>query len=251
MHHQCQCGCTNCSVLYYLKVTCVDERRMVTTADLQNVTHQGYRFSTEEPFAEEDFYYTHDMERKKFMAMENRLRHMLPLIHEAVPYHQFQSHSLEERVKSDRLAIDLVVLGKHQTLELWAVAKRSIGKDHAKWSPVSVITYTPEPEVIIHHDTLSLLRHQDRETWAKGCPRGVFKYDPVTRMVEVEDALRCNFCGDCVRSARDLEDTYDQERLHRRARYLEKFDLYEQKEIRLDKMVSAKPKNDPKTHAPR
>lgn len=36
------------------------------------------------------------------------------------------------------------------------------------------------------------------------CPTKVYKYNEETKQVDIEDALRCTYCQECVRKAEDL-----------------------------------------------
>lgn len=55
---------------------------------------------------------------------------------------------------SAKAAILIVKLRKHQEVKLRCVARKGIGKDHAKWSPVSTAVFRYEPEILINESLM-------------------------------------------------------------------------------------------------
>ncbi|KNC51998.1 RNA polymerase Rpb3/Rpb11 dimerization domain-containing protein [Thecamonas trahens ATCC 50062] len=93
----------------------------------------------------------------------------------------------------------IVKLQEGQKLSLRAIAKKGVGKEHAKWSPVSCVEFQEVPEVVINQDLMAELEEADKEEWAASCPSKVFRYDPVSRQVEVvENGRACTFCRECT-----------------------------------------------------
>lgn len=59
---------------------------------------------------------------------------------------------------SAKAGILIVKLRKHQEVKLRCIARKGIGKDHAKWSPVSTAVFRYEPEIVLNEllmDSLS------------------------------------------------------------------------------------------------
>jgi DNA-directed RNA polymerase II subunit RPB3 len=51
--------------------------------------------------------------------------------------------------------IKVMLLSKNQQLDINMVAKKGIGKTHAKWSPVSTCTMRKQPTVTIDYDVVN------------------------------------------------------------------------------------------------
>ncbi len=79
--------------------------------------------------------------------------------------------------------IVLVKMRKGQELKLRAIARKGIGKDHAKWIPVATAVYHFMPEITINEALVDELAEGDRELLAKSDPSSTFKYNQVTRRV--------------------------------------------------------------------
>eukprot|EP00300_Choanocystis_sp_HF-7_P025845 c28099_g1_i1.p1 GENE.c28099_g1_i1~~c28099_g1_i1.p1 ORF type:complete len:321 (-),score=69.76 c28099_g1_i1:26-988(-) len=95
-------------------------------------------------------------------------------------------------------SVVIVKLGKGQRLKLRAIAKKGIGKLHAKWCPATGVYYRDVPKIQLREPIIAELSPDEREAWAKSCPSGVYKYNAITERVEVENPSECTFCMDCV-----------------------------------------------------
>lgn len=73
--------------------------------------------------------------------------------------------------------IAIVKLGRGQVLKLTAVAKLGIGKEHAKWSPVSKCVFRPQPHVSLDHEALRNLPKRLRDEVVAVAPAGVLGYE--------------------------------------------------------------------------
>lgn len=98
----------------------------------------------------------------------------------------------------------LVKLGRNQELKFSARARKGIGKEHSKWSPVAVATFQYEPEVRLNDREMERLDERSKKEFADSCPTKVYAYDEHSRTVTVEDALRCMYCQECVGKAESL-----------------------------------------------
>jgi DNA-directed RNA polymerase II subunit RPB3 len=79
--------------------------------------------------------------------------------------------------------IVLVKMRRGQELKLRAVARKGIGKDHAKWIPVATAVYHFMPTITINEALVEELSEGEREELARSDPSGTFKYNQVTRRV--------------------------------------------------------------------
>ena len=71
--------------------------------------------------------------------------------------------------------IRLMMLSKNQQIDLTMVAKKGIGKTHAKWSPVSTCSMRKQPEVRLDEEAVNrALTMEQKLQFVKKCPRKVF-----------------------------------------------------------------------------
>ena len=100
--------------------------------------------------------------------------------------------------------IVLVKMRKNQELKIRALARKGIGKDHAKWIPASTAVFQFVPLIKLNHALIDEMTEEDREEWCKSDPSGTFKYNALTRKVEVEDPEKYRFDGECLVKAEEM-----------------------------------------------
>mmetsp|Transcript_6395 Transcript_6395/g.4825 ORF Transcript_6395/g.4825 Transcript_6395/m.4825 type:complete len:96 (+) Transcript_6395:516-803(+) len=91
-------------------------------------------------------------------------------------------------------------LSKNQQLDMKLVARKGIGKQHAKWSPVATCQMRKVPTVELDQDRLNRgLDVEKKKEFVAKCPRKVFRFNEQRQAVEIEEADRCVLCIECVR----------------------------------------------------
>lgn len=111
----------------------------------------------------------------------------------SIPHAQVHSSTPGE----DSKGILLAKLGRNQEIKLRCIARKGIGKDHAKWNPTATTTYQFLPEITINDalvSTLSLKERQEYvEAWTAKPDRPVVRLNPQTHAIEVVDAEAYNY----------------------------------------------------------
>jgi DNA-directed RNA polymerase II subunit RPB3 len=97
--------------------------------------------------------------------------------------------------------IVIVKLGKNQELSLRAIAKKGIGKEHSKWSPVCVATFQYDPNVDLDYSQQDKLTEEQKQLFVDSCPTKVYSYDAANKSIIVDQESRCMYCNECVYKA--------------------------------------------------
>ena len=103
--------------------------------------------------------------------------------------------------KEEKIGIPIVKLAKNQEIKLRFEVQKGIGKMHAKWSPVCLATFTPDPEIKI--DEGAELTLPQKEAIRDSCPTRVFQVHQ--EVFEVVAPEKCIFCGECKKTAEALD----------------------------------------------
>eukprot|EP00878_Enallax_costatus_P012481 GHUV01013034.1.p1 GENE.GHUV01013034.1~~GHUV01013034.1.p1 ORF type:complete len:258 (+),score=49.37 GHUV01013034.1:227-1000(+) len=78
-------------------------------------------------------------------------------------------------------------LGRNQEIKLKAIARKGIGKDHAKWIPVATAVFQYAADIQINQALMDELTEEQKQEFVLSNPhtgsRNAFAYDPATRTV--------------------------------------------------------------------
>lgn len=95
------------------------------------------------------------------------------------------------RPVQDDILIAKLAPGQEIDLELYC--QKGIGKDHAKWSPVSTASYHLLPQIEFTKD----IRGENAEILVKKCPMNVFDIEDDTAIIA--NPRQCSMCRECIR----------------------------------------------------
>lgn len=97
----------------------------------------------------------------------------------------------------------LLKLQKNQEIDIICNARKGIGKEHAKWSPVATCTFKYTPEIILNTQKIdSLMDLRDKADFVNSCPAKVFNLNEET--IEIVKPNKCMFCDECVRKGESI-----------------------------------------------
>ncbi|CAK0785902.1 hypothetical protein CVIRNUC_009115 [Coccomyxa viridis] len=98
----------------------------------------------------------------------------------------------------------IVKMRKNQELKLKAIARKGIGKDHAKWIPVATVTFQHKPQISINRALMDTLDEKVKEAFVDASPSHALSYNSVTKQVEVTETEAYMYDGEYEKMAQEL-----------------------------------------------
>lgn len=100
----------------------------------------------------------------------------------------------------DEDPIVIAKLKKNQELNIYMIAKKGLGKEHSKWSPVStcVMQHVPEIEFLQDRFIIDKLSLNQKREFVNSCPNKVYSYDESRKIVSIDHKLSCTYCEECL-----------------------------------------------------
>lgn len=93
-------------------------------------------------------------------------------------------------------------LKKDQEIDLQCIARKGIGKDHAKYSPVATAKFRYEPVIELNYQAMDKLSLEQKNTFVNSCPAKVYKLNNAED-IEIVNLMNCMFCDECVRACEE------------------------------------------------
>lgn len=194
---ECEDGCCFCEIQFECNVyNNTNETMLVTQRDFINITQSSNTANRDLNLP---------LEQLKQMEICQKI---IPIINLENKNNFSENENKENDVNLHAISTDddiiLVKLGPSQHLKFVAKARKGIGKEHAKWQPVSVIAFTQTPEIEFDDDLLSSCTNDEKLSIFNSCPVKCFNYDLDIEELEVGNANLCTFCGDCGKQAEEI-----------------------------------------------
>ncbi|EFJ50782.1 hypothetical protein VOLCADRAFT_88650 [Volvox carteri f. nagariensis] len=104
----------------------------------------------------------------------------------------------------DEKPIVICKMRRGQQLKLVARARKGIGKDHAKFIPVATAVFQYKPRIVLSHSAMAEMTDEEKQIFVHSDPSKTFKFNPITRMIEVENEEAYMYDEECLVKAREL-----------------------------------------------
>lgn len=122
-----------------------------------------------------------------------------------------KDNSVVPVVYKDEDPIVIAKLKFNQELNIHMIARKGIGKEHAKWSPVSacIMQHVPEIEFLQDRFLVDKLSINQKKEFVESCPNKVYRFDENRKIIVIDNKLNCTYCEECTTklSSFDIDHT--------------------------------------------
>jgi len=114
------------------------------------------------------------------------------------PVRFFSSFFTDANGNPKENGILIAKLKEGQELDIECIARKGVGKDHAKYSPVATAKFRYEPVIEINQQMMSTVTKEQKKAFVASCPRKVYQLSPTDDII-VRDHMACTFTEECIR----------------------------------------------------
>lgn len=104
---------------------------------------------------------------------------------------------------NDDKPVVICKMRRGQALKFRARARKGIGKDHAKFIPVATAVYKFKPKITLNPSVMADLTDEQKQGFVNSDPSKTFRYNPITKMIEIEDEEAYMYDEECINFAKD------------------------------------------------
>jgi len=98
----------------------------------------------------------------------------------------------------------LCKLRKGQALHVQCTARKGIGKDHAKFSPVATAVFRYQPEIQLNEHVIRRMTPQHKADWCSSDPNNILCYDEASGSITLGDIEAYAYDNECIIRAEEL-----------------------------------------------
>jgi len=168
-YYECTCenGCDNCNIRYELFVS-VGDNELQNNDECKLVTVENIRLVNEN------------------IKPENA--HILPYIHKTI---QDDNNYDIKNDQQDNKGIVIMKLKNKHVLHAKCIARKSIGKDHAKFNPTVACSFKYIPKIKLIEDRIKRLNKSEKQSFVNSCPTNVFQFKEHYQSIELINPNNC------------------------------------------------------------
>ncbi len=104
----------------------------------------------------------------------------------------------DEDGNAKEIGILIGKLKQGQEVDVECIARKGIGKDHTKFSPVAVANFQYEPQIELNQQIIQNVTKEQKVAFVNSCPTNVYELSHNDEIV-IANHMKCMFCDECVR----------------------------------------------------